>query len=158
MEEWRDVPGYEGAYQVSDLGRVRSLDRVTPDGRNLKGRVLKQQPGSNGYLKVELSQLGEVRTYYIHTGVAAAFIGPRPLGLQVCHNDEVGTHNQLRNLRYDTRSENAKDIVRSGRHHEARKTHCRHGHEFTEKNTRIDSRPDGRTYRRCRQCERDRKK
>jgi hypothetical protein len=70
------------------------------------------------------------------------------LGLEACHLNDVATDNRLDNLRWDTRSANKRDTVRNGLHSQARKTHCKRGHEFTAENTYI--RPDGaRTCRRC---------
>lgn len=110
-EEWRDIPCYEGEYQVSNIGNVRSLDRILskPNAvrgypRAVKGKVLR--PGNtNGYLAVSLS--GE--QHYVHHLVALAFIGPRPEGLEVCHNNGIKSHNFQENLRYDTPVGNAAD-------------------------------------------------
>lgn len=117
-ERWRPVVGWEHQYEVSTWGRVRSLDRYIPavnrDGsgrlNRLKGRVLKGTPDRDGYLKVNLRNgLGDVKTRMIHTLVVEAWIGPRPLGYDVCHGPGGTADNSLENLRYDTRAANEAD-------------------------------------------------
>lgn len=118
LERWRPVVGYEGLYEVSDQGRVRSLDRVAfLQGRHKRpsrGRVLK--PGSNrrGYVHVGLHKDGKRTTYTVHALVAQAFIGPRPEGMHVCHGPGGKADNSLANLRYGTPKENQADRHRDG--------------------------------------------
>lgn len=155
-EEWRPVVGYEGAYEVSDMGRVRSLDRPIPHGRYpgktriMRGRVLRPAL-SAGYPHVNLSVSGVGRAAKIHWLVAAAFIGPRPDGALVCHRNGDSTDNRVENLRYGTYSENLNDMIRHGRHFQVEKTRCVHGHEYTPENTIVRAPGDGR--RRCRACQ-----
>ena len=156
-EHWLPIPGYEGLYEVSDQGRVKSLDRMRPfqDGyRPIRGRVLKPwQPkaGSRlGYWSVLLSRDGAVKHRAIHSLVAEAFIGPRPEGMHVCHDDGDLHNNRVENLRYDTPSENSRDVVRHGRHYKSNNTHCPQGHEYTPENTRYF--PSAPRARRCRKC------
>lgn len=80
------------------------------------------------------------------------FVGLRPDGLEVCHNDGVHTNNQLTNLRYDTRRENLRDRVRHGtfRNGRSERTHCPKGHEYDAANTRVT-----RGQRFCRACNRE---
>lgn len=59
LEEWKDIKGYEGIYQVSDLGRVRSLDRLSANRRKLKGKILKLFKKPDGYLQVGLCKDGK---------------------------------------------------------------------------------------------------
>lgn len=99
VENWRPVVGYEGLYEVSDLGRVRSLRRARP-------RILKPGRMSGGHLSVALGR-GNSRT--VHSLVMEAFVGPRPEGCEVRHLDGVHQHNSLGNLEYATRSRNAQD-------------------------------------------------
>jgi hypothetical protein len=123
IELWRDVPGWEDLYSVSDLGRVRSKDRVTlardphgnPGLRRYRGRVLRANRAANDYPRVRLCRQGEATDAYVHDLVAAAFIGPKPHGLQVCHGDGNPANNAARNLRYGTPRENCADMVRHGR-------------------------------------------
>lgn len=121
MEEiWRDIPGYEGRYQVSNLGRVKSLPRVV-ERRNVlcncisrvtvPGRILKPQKQKiSGHLEVKLGR-SPAKHYRIHRLVAEAFLGPCPTGMEVCHNDSDPTNNCVSNLRYDTRHSNRIDMV-----------------------------------------------
>lgn len=118
-EIWKDIPGFEGRYQASSLGRIRSVDhavRVAPHGiestRVIKGRVLRPAKQDTGHLTVVLGRA--YGTIPVHTAVALAFIGPRPEGLDVCHNDGDPTNNRPENLRYDTRTDNILDVYRIG--------------------------------------------
>lgn len=103
-EEWRPVVGFEGRYEVSNLGRVRRLT----GGRNTKaGKILKPQNNSRGYFTVRLgSNRQDSRDYTIHALVATAFIGPRPAGYDVDHRDGVRINNAAVNLEWVTRAEN----------------------------------------------------
>ncbi len=128
-ERWRPVVDWEGLYEVSDHGRVRSLYRVImrSNGRpkTIPARILR--PGiagrsrDNGYPLVSLWRSGAGSSEHVHVLVARAFIGPRPAGLFVCHYDDVKTNNALSNLRYDTRAGNEADAIRNDRNHRNRK-------------------------------------
>lgn len=97
LEEWRDIAGYEGKYQVSNLGNVKSLQR--------KERLLK--PASNGsYLFVVLSKGGESKMHYVHRLVAQAFIPNAMNKCDVNHLNCVKTDNRAENLEWATRREN----------------------------------------------------
>ncbi|MFE0413620.1 HNH endonuclease signature motif containing protein [Streptomyces tendae] len=135
----RDFPGY----YVTDDGRVWSAK-----GR---GRWLKGSPNPGGYLIVGLYRAGKERRWRIHSLVAEVFYGPRPAGLDVCHNNGDRTDNRASNLRYGTRAENARDSVTHGTHRNARKTHCPAGHPLEGDN--LVTRP-GRNLRQCRACNR----
>lgn len=117
MEIWKDIPGYEGKYQASDQGRIRSLSRQigTPGKigfKTVKGRILRPGPVKTGHLYVALGH-GAAGTP-VHTLVALTFLGPRPSHADVCHNDGDPTNNSLDNLRYDTRTNNILDVYRNG--------------------------------------------
>jgi hypothetical protein len=118
-EEWRAVPGYEGFYEISNLGTVKSITRQVPYGRHgctiYKGRVLKQFKSKNGYACVKLSLCGASRTTYVHEIVLRAFIGARPITQakgEIRHLDGKKTNNKLANLVYGTVVENAADRVK----------------------------------------------
>lgn len=158
-ERWCPVVGYEDAYQVSTLGRVRSLDREVYSGRGRHrrhvGRLLSIYTGDH-YSKVRLKIDGDGgKTHNVHTLVAEAFIGPRPDGLEVCHNNGDAHDNRRENIRYDTHSANGLDKVKHGTDHLAKRTHCNEGHEFTPENTFART-GAGESGRRCRACERGR--
>jgi hypothetical protein len=111
-EVWKAVPGWEGQYEVSNRGRVRSLDRILADGRRWSGKILKQQLASCGYMHVTLGWSGTSR---VHMMVLYAFRGPPPdPSMESLHHDGNKTNNLLRNLRWGTRSENYADRVRHG--------------------------------------------
>lgn len=116
---------------------MRSLDHivVSKAGRVIrrKGMVYVLTPSNTGYLMLSIKQ----QHYRVHALVAEVFLGPRPEGMFVCHKDDVRTNNRLSNLYYGTHSENTVDSVRNGTHNNARKTHCKRGHEFTPENTYI---------------------
>ena len=116
------------AYEASDYGEVRSIDRVAPDGRRLRGRVLKPRIPSNGYPTVNLTDdTGVVRTRTVHSLVMLAHVGECPDGQQVRHLDDNplnnrwapgATDDEVRanggNLVYGTPPENAEDKFRNG--------------------------------------------
>jgi NUMOD4 motif/HNH endonuclease len=156
-ERWRPVPGYEGAYEVSDLGRVRSLRRtvIRSNGRAtvVRQRILRQSQyvadGRGTYRRVVLSKGGQAKNFTVHILVMIAFVGPRPQGMDICHENGDGKDNRLVNLRYDTHKANMADTVRHGTHPHARLTHCPQEHPYDEANTYRH--PGGRQ---CRMCKR----
>lgn len=109
-EIWKDVPDYEGYYQVSSLGRVRSCDRfVAHSGggkRTVRQRVLNQCKDRYGYWNVCLCFNGKPKTVTVHSLVAKAFIGDRLTGDQINHIDGNKDNNSLRNLEYCSPSKN----------------------------------------------------
>lgn len=114
-ETWLPVPGYEGHYEVSDLGRVRSLWLgAGAASRPRKTPLLMKQARLRGYPAVALWLHGKTRFTYVHRMVAAAFLGPRPPGMQIAHADGSRTNNVPANLRYATPAENSQDRDRHG--------------------------------------------
>lgn len=155
-ETWRPVVGFEEYYEVSDLGRVRSLPRTWMTGfgeRTKPMTMMRPGPGKNGYLTLMFKVEGRRVPRTVHSLVAEAFIGPRPPKHDVCHCNGIKTDNRAVNLRYDTRTGNALDTVKHGHHAGANKTHCVHGHEYTPENT-IQRAVDG-GRRRCKTCVRE---
>lgn len=156
IERWKPVKGYEGIYEASSHGRIRSVDRVVTysDGRvrRCRGKVLRTHLDRYGYEVVGLCNQGRQKTRTVHSLVAEAFIGARPEGMEVCHNDGSKTNNHLGNLRFDTQSENAFDRVKHGTHNNAVKTQCPRGHELFAENIPPSSAKRG--YRNCLACDR----
>jgi len=124
-EEWRPVVGYEGCYNVSNLGRVKSLERFSRGHdtrgqfsiRHLKERILVPVSLGNGYVAVKLhsrQKQQKASRYLVHHLVAAAFLGPRPPGLWVLHGPNGSSDNSTANLRYGTPKENSADRYRDG--------------------------------------------
>ena len=137
LEFWEDISDYEGLYQVSNLGRIKSLERTVVKSNGLqyvKERILKPGATRGGYLQVLLSRDGIRLPYKIHVTVAREFIGPRPSGFHVCHNDGDVTNNRISNLRYDTPRENRIDQKRHGTDNNANKIFCPRGHVLDSKN------------------------
>lgn len=149
VERWKvvaDAPGYE----VSDLGRVRGVDRTVlyRDGRTFRyaGQLLipTATPGS-GYHHVKLKE----RSRNVHTLVLHAFVGPPKPGQLCRHLNGIPGDNRLSNLRWGTASENSYDTVRHGRSVQANLTHCLRGHRLQAPNLG-DWMPDGQ--RACLAC------
>lgn len=119
-ERWKDIPGYEGRYQASTEGRIRSMDRTqvvlsrkgNPYAKHFRGRLLRPGRIPSGHLSVVLGH-GQHGTT-VHALVMLTFVGPPPAGKEICHNDGDPTNNRLENLRYDTRCENILDEYRRG--------------------------------------------
>ena len=138
MEKWLPVPGY-ASYEVSDHGRVRSLDRPGHPGRV-------RRPGPGTYLTVSLSVDGKLRTRYIHELVAAAFLGPRPDRMDVCHGPG-GKHDN-------------RDAVAAGVTQYAQRTVDKYGHPLTDADVYIERSGIGadgqmKYRRRCKICKAD---
>lgn len=118
MEEiWKDIKGYEGIYQVSNLGKIRSLDRFIKTKRGerfYKGKILVGNLGTNGYKYVVLSVSGKSHTKYIHNLVSSTFLDVIE-GYDVDHINSIKIDNRLENLRYITHFENS-SRANKGRH------------------------------------------
>lgn len=123
-EHWQPIAGYEGLYEVSCLGNVRSLPRLRRNSRGggfnqFPGRILKSarrfRTGRDyGHLKVTLSRDGRKRTVDIAILVADAFLPPRPPGVQIRHGPAGAGNNSAWNLRTGTPKQNTEDRKRDG--------------------------------------------
>lgn len=117
-ERWRAVAGWAGYYEVSDLGRVRSVNRTftRSDGKvkTFQGKVLKPYVGDRGYESVTLCRQSRPAGYLVHVLVAVAFIGPCPAGQEVRHGPGGKLDNRASELCYGTRSQNVRDRTRDG--------------------------------------------
>ena len=138
-ETWRPVVGFEGAYSVSDRGRVRN---------EVTGKVLKGRNNLYGHYTVQLRG----RTKMVHRLVAESFIGPAPEGKPlVLHWDDDKNNNRVSNLRWGTQSDNIQDSVRNGSHSKASRKECPNGHPFAGENVTLIG-----STRRCLTCHRER--
>lgn len=130
-EQWKPIPGWEGYYEASDMGRVRSIRRTvktTSGQRTFLGQILNPAASADLHFTVGLYRDGAGKCMRVHRLVMAAFVGPCPDGMEVCHNNGNPADNRLVNLRYDTRSENMIDASIHGTHNNTRKRHCPRGH------------------------------
>lgn len=106
---WKDIPGYEGLYQVSNEGEIKSLSRKVKNknnvDKNIKERIMKKQLADMGYYKIGLSDYNGVKkNHYIHRLVLSAFLYDSDK--VVNHRDGIKTNNRLENLEYVTHKEN----------------------------------------------------
>lgn len=122
-EIWKDIPGWEGLYQASSLGRIRSVARTVPATRNgiaatrvSPSKVLTPHLNTarGGYYSVKMSAGNRPITKAVHSLVCAAFHGPRPEGMTTAHNNGISTDNRPDNLRWDTLKANAADKLKHG--------------------------------------------
>lgn len=120
MEVWKDIKGYEGLYQISNTGRVKSLERyVNSKGgskRIVRERILKQAL-NRGYLQVIMSSNGVHKVRTVHTLMGESFLSHTPNGhtLVIDHIDNIKTNNDLSNLQIVTHRENStKDRIDPG--------------------------------------------
>jgi len=115
---WRDVPGWETRYKISEYGDVKSKN-MTVGARGgktatRKGRALALVTKNNGYLAITLTDGNNRPQISIHRLVARAFIGECPIGLHVLHTDGNKLNNHYTNLRYGTPAENINDTLLHG--------------------------------------------
>lgn len=117
-EQWKDIPDYENYYQVSSLGRIRSLDRVITRknkvAQTLKGQIKSNVINDNGYLTINLYKEGFAKCFKIHRLIALAFI-KNPSGYScVNHVDGIKTNNSISNLEWCSHAQNNKHAYDSG--------------------------------------------
>lgn len=108
MEVWKDISGFEGKYQVSTFGRVKSLHRKAWNGKvwyRLRGRILNLNSNKH-YYKVSLSSKGKVRQFLVHRLVAKAFLDNTRAKPEVNHLDYNTYNNHVGNLQWVTSKEN----------------------------------------------------
>ena len=137
-ESWKPIPEWEGYYEVSDRGRIRSVDRfVKYSGTSLRqelGRIMSQHSNENGYFYVMASKHGQTKRIWVHRAVLEAFVSPRPSGMVTMHLNNDPADNHLENLKWGTQAENIRQCVEEGRQANLRKTHCPRGHLLAEPN------------------------
>jgi hypothetical protein len=110
MEIWKDIEGYNGIYQISSFGNVKSLS----NGFTKKSKVLKQKLDRNGYKSISLSKNSVGKYFSIHRLVAIHFLFRKDISLHVNHKDGIKTNNNVNNLEWVTRSENQKHAYKMG--------------------------------------------
>lgn len=147
-EEWLPIPGYEGYYEVSNLGRVRRCPQIMSPGK-----------GARGHLSVFLTKSDDPmlkeRTHRVHQLVLKAFVGPRPEGKWGLHKDGNPANNCVDNLYWGTPKENAQDAIRHGTHPAVRKERGECGHPLDG----IRRNPDGSVRQRyCVTCRNEQSK
>lgn len=113
-EVWKQISGYEGLYEVSSLGQIRSRDRRVRTSRGSgfawrKGKVLSLCDNGKGYGMVSLCKEGKVKRHLVHRLVCIAFHGEPPLGYHACHNDGNAANNAASNLRWASAKSNEQD-------------------------------------------------
>lgn len=138
VERWLPVVDWEDSHEVSDQGRVRSVDRpVTLKNGKIRwqrGRVLAQWATERGHLNVQLCAEGRSVHAKVHRLVLIAFVGLPPEGTECCHGEAGPSVNWLYNLRWDTQSENMLDRGRHGTDYQRNKTHCPRNHLLQKPN------------------------
>lgn len=121
-EIWKPIKGYDGLYEVSNMGRVRSLDRKSlvknsekKIARNIKGKVLKSVDNGHGYKLVNLAKNSKTKKFYIHRLVAETFLPNSETKLQVDHMDFNKANNKVSNLRWVSAIENIRHNIENDR-------------------------------------------
>lgn len=99
MEQWRDIPGYEGLYKISNYGNVKSLYTT-------ETKIVKQRPDKDGYLVIDLHRQGTKKTCKVHRLVASAFIPNPGKHREINHKDEIKANNTVENLEWCDRRYN----------------------------------------------------
>lgn len=144
-EQWLPICGYEGTYEVSRSGDVRSL-------HGCGSRLLRPGTGKYGHKYVNLSTNGVQTSRYVHELVLETFVSKRPEGLVCCHENGNAADNRVENLRWDTQKANVADSVKHGtRSVGMRQEQCQRGHPLTAANSYNSDRKNGRG-RLCKAC------
>jgi hypothetical protein len=152
-EAWRPIPEWEGIYEASSLGRIRSIGRTVQRGGHdmrVAEKILALNHNPSGYVRVVLSNAGRRLDDQLHAVIARTFHGPRPEGLEVRHLSGIQSDNSAANLKYGTSSENARDTVAHGNNVQRNRTHCPFGHALAAPN--LVASEVKRGHRKCRAC------
>jgi len=123
MEIWKDIPGFGGHYQASSLGRIKSKARTVVKRTRWGGTMIQEYPerilsqytaDKTGHVSVHLGVGVAKYTARAHTLILLAFVGPRPDGMECCHNNGIANDNRPENLRWDSHFNNNQDRRRHG--------------------------------------------
>ena len=152
---WRPVYGYEGLYEVSSNGDVRSVDRwlTSKDGKTrfYAGQTVRPSTSRRGYKRIICYKEGcPPKTRTLHSLVLEAFVSPRPIGYLGCHNNGDPADNRLENLRWDTASANCADMEKHGTNNYRNRDNCPRGHRLVENNIQESKKKEHR--RACKSC------
>lgn len=120
IEEWRDIPDYEGLYQISNHGRFRGMPRNDAINRRLPERYIQPNKRTDGYYTIHLWRGGKRQQKKMHVLVMLVFVGQRPEGAHINHIDGNPSNNRLDNLEYCSPSDNTLHGFRIGTHVPAR--------------------------------------
>lgn len=134
MEEvWKDIPGYEGIYEVSNFGQVRSISRIDCTGRHITGRILKQCNTPSGYPKIELCLDGTSKQVLVHRIVGTVFVHNPGNCTQINHKDENRENNHADNIEWCTPKYNINYGNRTQRMAKTMSGENNHRHKLTHK-------------------------
>lgn len=152
-EQWLPIAGYEGSYEISNFGRVKSLARpsLNRPNRMIKERIRSTNIGWKGYIEITLRNGKKTKRCRIHVLVAEAFIGPRPDGHETRHLDGDPSNNTVSNLEYGPPLQNC---------HDSKKRYpdkCTKDHDLTIEGN-IYRRKDQPGIRICKICHNERQK
>lgn len=156
-EAWMPIEGYEGLYEISSYGRVRSVERLVPRAKGMypvHARILRPSRDRKGYQFVNLWKGNVAKNRKIHRLVARAFVPGYAPGLWALHSDGDNQNNVPSNLRWGDSTDNTLDMVKHGVHNHARKTHCKNDHALEGDNVRLD-RNGARVCRACQKASQD---
>lgn len=119
-EIWKPIVGYEGFYEVSNFGRIRSIEHFVNHSKGgkkiIRSKVMNPYTDEDGHKRIKLCKMGKGKKHYVHNLVTEAFIGPKPSGYATAHGNGIPDDNRLENLRYATFAENEADKLIHGRH------------------------------------------
>lgn len=117
-EEWKDIQGYEGLYQVSNLGRVKSLERITkiPNAKRIEKEKIRKLGTRNGYFVINLMKNNKRKSFQVHRLVAEAFIDNPQDKPFVNHIDYNKKNNNVYNLEWCTQKENVHHSIKNMKH------------------------------------------
>lgn len=153
-EIWKPAPGYEGFYEVSSEGNVRSVERqirkTTGKVNTYRGRDIKTRLRT-GYPSFVAATGADKKDVTVHRLVCEAFHGPAPEGKPLaCHANGVKTDNRSENLYWGSYQDNQLDTIKHGKNPRVNRTNCPQGHPYNEVNTKVKR----NGHRECRECNR----